>query len=235
MTSNKQYFITGTDTEVGKTLVTAALVRAFQQRHYSAIGFKPIAAGAEKDANNQWQNEDAMMLDAVNSTDRSGRKLTLTEINPFCFAPAIAPHIAAKLIAAPLNLQLIKPHLDRMSQTNVDIQLFEGAGGWRVPLNDNECFSDLAIYLNSPVVLVVGMKLGCLNHALLTAEAIQRDGLPIVGWVANHIQNNCDYLEENRQTLKNRFDFPCLGEIPYLTDANAESAASALNIDLLCK
>ncbi|MDN6323452.1 MAG: dethiobiotin synthase, partial [Halomonas sp.] len=166
------WFVTGTDTDAGKTLVTSSLLYAARQQQLSTLGLKPVASGSDQTSEGL-RNDDAVALQ-----QQSVPPVAYATINPIAFAPVIAPHLAAKEAGQPLEVSAIVSSLsETLSQTPRDITLIEGAGGWRVPLNDQEDFADLAIALELPVILVVGLKLGCLNHARLTAEAIRADGL----------------------------------------------------------
>lgn len=211
----KQYFVTGTDTEVGKTYVTCHLLRAATQAKLTSIGYKPIAAGCDL-VEGEWVNEDA-----ANIQKASGLSLPISEINPIALKPPIAPHIAASEAGVELTQDAIEKGLNHLQSYNVDVLLMEGAGGWRLPLslgNENaptRYLSDVVKSLNMPVILVVGMRLGCLNHAMLTAEAILADGLTIAGWVANDVTGNMTRYDENLASLKAMMPAPLLAEIPF--------------------
>lgn len=211
----KQYFVTGTDTEVGKTYVTCHLLRAATQVKLTSIGYKPIAAGCDL-VDGEWVNEDA-----ANIQKASGLSLPISEINPIALKPPIAPHIAASEAGVELTQDAIEKGLNHLQSHNVDFLLMEGAGGWRLPLSlgsDNvptRYLSDVVKSLNMPVILVVGMRLGCLNHAMLTAEAILADGLTIAGWVANDVTGNMTRYDENLASLKAMMPAPLLAEIPF--------------------
>lgn len=225
------YFISGTDTGVGKTLVACALLRAANQRGLTSLGLKPIAAGCEQSAEG-WVNEDALFLQQCASV-----KLAYQQLNPVALPEAIAPHIAAVRAGKQLRVERIAGYCRGALQTKADFCVIEGAGGWRVPLNPREYLSDLAKALNLPVVLVVGLRLGCLNHAVLTAEAIQRDGLQLAGWVANMLDADMPALAENIDTLRTLLPCPLLGEIPQLAATEmselAAQAAAYLRIEPL--
>ena len=211
----KQYFVTGTDTEVGKTYVTCHLLRAATQAKLTSIGYKPIAAGCDL-VDGEWVNEDA-----ANIQKASGLSLPISEINPIALKPPIAPHIAASEAGVELTQDAIEKGLNHLQSYNVDFLLMEGAGGWRLPLslgNENaptRYLSDVVKSLNMPVILVVGMRLGCLNHAMLTAEAVLADGLTIAGWVANDVTGNMTRYDENLASLKAMMPAPLLAEIPF--------------------
>ena len=191
------FFITGTDTDVGKTYIACQLLHAAQQRGLRAIGLKPLAAGAEK-IDGEWRNEDSVLLQQATTV-----KLPYASINPFCFELAAAPHLAAQKTGASLSAKNIAQNIRNvLDESDFDYAVIEGAGGWRVPLNDTETFADVVKLLQIPVILVVGMKLGCINHALLTAEAIKADGLTLHGWIANDLGNPMPLLAENIATLE---------------------------------
>lgn len=206
----KAYFMTGTDTDVGKTRVACALLAAARQQGYSTAALKPVAAGVS-DTYAGRCNADVAAL-----AQHCSPELTLNEINPVCFDDPVAPHIAAERTGTALRvIELVRqcrPVLDRQA----DVTLVEGAGGWKVPVNSEETLADLVVALKLPVILVVGMRLGCLNHALLTAQAIQADGATLVGWVANRINPEMQCYAENLATLKARLSAPLLAELPHL-------------------
>ncbi len=163
------------------------------------------------------RNSDALALIAQSTVP-----LSYTQINPYAFAPAIAPHIAAQEAGVELSVAGLYRAAQVILQEQADFTLIEGAGGWRVPISNTEFLSDFAIALQLPVILVVGVKLGCINHALLTAQAIINDGLELAGWVANVIDPNCARLAENLATLQQLMPAACLAEVPHLTSASAE-------------
>jgi dethiobiotin synthetase len=201
-------FIAGTDTDVGKTYVAAALLRLFSKLGYSTLGIKPIASDCHYH-NNILLNNDALTLHAASSI-----KLAYKQINPFSFKSAIAPHIAAKAVNIKLSAQALRESCASAFCYPADVHIIEGAGGWYVPLNQTETMADFVIALQLPVILVVGMKLGCLNHALLTYQAMQHTHVVLIGWVANCIET-MESCTENIQTLQDYLNVPCLGVIPY--------------------
>lgn len=222
----QSYFITGTDTAVGKTLVANALLQLASQQGLSTLGLKPLAAGCEQ-IDGTWMNEDARQLMLASSI-----KPDYATVNPVALREAMAPHIAAArenrtLSCAELRV-LTNPHIDK-----ADFTVVEGAGGWLVPLNDDETMTDLAMELDLSIILVVGMRLGCINHALLTANAIQDARLGIAGWVANQIDPDMAVLDENIATLESRLDAPLLGRVPWLPDQDVNTAAEHLDLSLL--
>jgi len=214
------FFVTGTDTGVGKTRVTCALLYATRQHGLSAVGMKPIAAGVEADG----RNDDVVQLIAASSIQPP-----VALVNPFLYDPPIAPHIAAQEVGRPIDLTVIQHALAQL-QTLAEVVWVEGAGGLLIPLNAQHDLADLARMLALPMVLVVGMRLGCLNHALLTAEAIERRGLTLAGWVANRIDPDMARFEANLETLQSRLNAPLIGIIPY--GANPEQAASCLDLSV---
>lgn len=224
------FFVTGTDTDSGKTLATSALLMAFNREsarlgsQWLTLGVKPIASGCELTSAGL-RNSDALQLMACSTL-----KLSYGKINPFSFLPAIAPHIAAKNAGISLSPEAIVAQLDLHAFAAADLCLIEGAGGWRLPLGDGRYLSELVKQLQLPVILIVGMKLGCLNHALLTQEAILADGLQIAGWVANSIDPHMSGFEQNLATLKDCMSAPFLGCIPHLREPTAANAAIHLDI-----
>jgi dethiobiotin synthetase len=216
-------FVTGTDTGVGKTLVSAALLRRLREHGLRVAGMKPVASGCHSTPEGL-RNDDALALQAEASV-----RWPYGTVNPFAYAPAIAPHIAATEADIRVDIDMIASAANRM-QASSDLLLVEGAGGWLVPLNDRETLADLAIRLRSRVVLVVGLRLGCLNHALLTAECIAARGLRLAGWVANQVDPGFERLEANLATLDARLPAPRLGLIPHLSEPAVETAARLLDI-----
>ncbi|RAR64276.1 dethiobiotin synthase [Onishia taeanensis] len=206
------YFITGTDTDAGKTLVTAGLLALARRQGLTTLGLKPVASGCHLYTEGL-RNDDALALQA-----RSHPEVDYATINPFAYAPAIAPHLAARQAGDTLHLATLTEAMAEALALKRDLTLIEGAGGWRVPLNDNEDLSDLAGALQLPVILVVGMQLGCINHARLTAEAIRAQGLRLAGWVANSITTDFDEADDNLASLAHHLSAPCLGRVPHLTD-----------------
>ncbi len=213
------FFITGTDTDAGKTSVAAGLLCAAKQQGCSTLAMKPVASGCDMSTEGL-RNSDALALIAQSTVP-----LPYTQINPYAFAPAIAPHIAAQEAGVELSVADLYRTAQVILQQQADFTLIEGAGGWRVPISATEFLSDFAIALQLPVILVVGVKLGCINHALLTAQAIINDGLELAGWVANVVDPSCARLAENLATLQQLMPAPCLAEVPHLTSASAEHVA----------
>ena len=209
------YFITATDTDAGKTFISTQLLHYWHQCGHSTLGFKPIASGCQKTSEG-WKNEDALKIMAVSNVT-----LPYNQVNPYTFEPAIAPHIAAQEVGVEINIQEIADNI--LEQHNkADYTIVEGVGGWLVPLNKKETLADLARLLNFPVILLVQLRLGCINQALLTAQAIEQTGLKIAGWIANngHDINHTkmSYKKENITSLKVRLRAPFLGELPYFSE-----------------
>ena len=223
----KRLFITGTDTEIGKTVVATGLVRAAAQAGVRTVGLKPVAAGCET-IDGALVNDDARQLMLASNVE-----LDYATVNPIALEPAIAPHIAAEQANIAINSRVLKVHYERNLPEEVDFAIFEGAGGWFVPLNEYETFQDFALGLNLEVVLVVGMKLGCINHALLSVQAIKAAGLALVGWIANFPQPEMAVAEENLDALMRRIDAPLLGIVPHLASTAADEVAKHLNIKAL--
>lgn len=221
------YFIAGTDTDVGKTTIAAGLLHAAGQQGLSTLGAKPVASGCNVTSKGL-RNSDALAL-----IEQSSLKLPYEEVNPFAFEPAIAPHLAAVEAGIELEVTTLLKAMRHVLAQDAAFTLIEGAGGWRVPLSDRANLSDLAMALKLPVILVVGVRLGCINHALLSAEAIARDGLQLAGWVANVIDPRTSRLEENLASLAERLPAPCLGRVPQLERASAEAVAAYLHLDRL--
>ena len=203
-----QYFITGTDTGVGKTFVTCALLHTLKAQDIAAIGMKPVAAGAQMTSDGL-RNDDVETL-----REASGIALASEDVNCYLLVDAIAPHIAAANEDVEIDLDVIRQRFDQLAEL-ADVVLVEGVGGFIVPLGDNVDSADLAADLDLPVILVVGMRLGCLNHALLTQEAIRARGLSLAGWVANQIDPNMVELDANIEALEERIRAPLLGVIEW--------------------
>jgi len=217
------YFITGTDTEIGKTAITAGLTWLAAQRGQRAAAIKPLAAGQEL-INGRWVNDDVLRLQAA-----SNMGLTDAEVGPLQLRTACAPHIAAKLEGVTIDrtalLSAIHATADR-----ADIAFVEGVGGFCVPLIDGWDTADLAVDLQLPVILVVGLRLGCINHALLTAEAIRSRGLTLAAWVANTVDVDMLHVADNLASLHSGLAAPCLGHVPRLTDPNPAAIAAHLTL-----
>jgi len=215
------FFITGTDTGVGKTLVAAALMRRLRLAGRRVQGMKPVASGCAR-TGRRLVNEDAATL-----RREATLPLDMELINPCAFEPAIAPHIAAREADSPIELAVIIDAYQTLAST-ADVVLVEGAGGWRVPLWPRGFLSEVPSALGLEVVLVVGLRLGCLNHARLTAEAIERDGLTLAAWVGNAIDPAFERLDENVATLAELLPAPCLGIVPPLAGPRIDEASRYL-------
>ena len=227
MTKLSGFFITGTDTEVGKTLVSGALILKLRAQGKQAMGFKPVVAGTYQSADGTLLNEDLETL-------RIASQLAPDQVNlsPYILDMPVAPHLAAAKKGIVLQLSTIMQSL-RETQKNSDCLIIEGAGGLLIPLNDHENLGDLVQQIGLPVVLVVGMKLGCINHALLTQEAIKARGLKIAGWIANSLSSEMFLLKENVDTLQAKIDAPFLGLIPVLPKALQKADNSPYSIEAL--
>lgn len=221
---SQTYFVTGTDTEVGKTAVSCALLEAANARGLATAAVKPVAAGCDA----QGRNDDALQLMASMS-----ESLAYDQVNPVALAEAIAPHLAAEHEGRRLQASRLVGLCRGVTSGGADLVLVEGAGGWRVPINPRETLADVARELGAPVILVVGMRLGCINHALLSAEAIARDGLRLAGWVANTVDPQMNCFEENLETLRQWLPAPLLGVVPHLTPWDAEKASKCIEIDAI--
>ena len=208
------YFIIGTDTNVGKTYVASALVKHFAALGLKTIGMKPVASGCELNEKSELINEDVTALISASNVSA-----TLDLINPYRFAPAIAPHIAAQQVDVQIDLEVIQQAYTQLVCL-ADVLIVEGAGGFCVPLNKTQTLADLAVLLNVPMILVVGMRLGCINHALLTVEAIQARGLKLAGWIANEIEPNFTMFDENLSSLQQRIAAPCLSVVRWQSELN---------------
>lgn len=216
--STKGFFVVGTDTGVGKTRVATALLRAYARLGHRCVGMKPVAAGAER-LNGMWVNEDVARLRAAGNVD-----VALEQVNPYLFREAIAPHIAAEHKGVNIELPRIREAYALLAR-QADVVVVEGAGGLLVPLSASRDMADLAVSLNLPMVLVVGMRLGCLNHALLTSEAMAARGLRLAGWVANRIDPAMSAYDGNLQTLNQRLPGPLLAELPWHAGMGPDHAA----------
>jgi dethiobiotin synthetase len=209
----QSYFVIGTDTNVGKTYVASALVKHFAAQGLKTVGMKPVASGCELNEKSELINEDVTALISASNINAD-----LDLINPYRFAPAIAPHIAAKQAGVEIDLTVISRAYEKLKDL-AEVVIVEGAGGLCVPLNHTQTLADLALQLNIPMILVVGMRLGCINHALLTVEAIQARGLKLAGWVANEIEPNFAKFDENLTSLQQRIAAPCLSAVKWKKSA----------------
>lgn len=217
------YFVTGTDTEVGKTWVSVGVITALKQRGLQVAAMKPVSAGCDE-TEQGLRNSDALWLQR-----HANVALAYDQVNPYALAPPIAPHIAAGQVGVEIDVKRLRAAYSAMA-AQADCVVVEGAGGWLVPLNDRHTMADLAQALGLPVILVVGIRLGCINHALLSAEAIARSGLPLAGWVANRVDRHCEVAQANIQAIAQRIEAPLLGEVPHLAAFDAEAVARHLAI-----
>ncbi|MET0081041.1 MAG: dethiobiotin synthase [Candidatus Thiodiazotropha lotti] len=219
-------FITGTDTGCGKTEVTLGLMHKLQQQGEQVVGMKPIASGAA-DTDQGLRNEDALRIQAQASLE-----LPYQQVNRFVYRPAIAPHLAALQTGESIDIADIVDGYQNLAE-GAEHVLVEGVGGWHVPLGEQDTLADLVRALELPVVMVVGLRLGCLNHALMTTECMLNAGVSFAGWVANQVEPDMAAREENLATLRTWLPAPCLGELPYLEETNPELVAGYLS-DVLC-
>jgi dethiobiotin synthetase len=219
-------FVTGTDTGVGKTRIAAALCRALVARGVRVAAMKPVASGCAFTPDGL-RNEDALSLIAAMNV-----RARYSDVNPYAFEPAIAPHIAAQEAGVEIDFDVLDRAFDRLKMQSQAL-IVEGAGGWLAPLDATRAFADLAVHWQMDVILVVGMRLGCLNHALLTVEAIERRGLRVRGWVANSIDPRFERPAENMLSLTNRISAPCLGFFSFEPQADPDELARGLAVDAL--
>lgn len=219
-------FVTGVDTGIGKTFASCALLLGLRTRGLRAVGMKPIASGCRATSFGL-RNEDAEALIAA-----SDPVPPYADCNPFAFADPIAPHLAARDARVDIRLEIAHGAYARLAQTS-DRVVVEGVGGWAVPLSDTLMQADLVRDFGLPVILVVGLRLGCLNHALLSARAIERDGCRLVGWIANHLDPTMDRAEDNVATLRVRIDAPLIGVLDYVPGGSAVPAARQLDVRAL--
>ncbi len=217
-------FVTATDTGAGKTVVSVGLIEALAAEGCRVAAMKPVASGCERTPQGL-RNDDAMRLQAA-----TGRPLPYGQVNPYAFEPPIAPHIAAAAAGVEIRVAEIRAAFDRLREQG-DSVVVEGVGGWLVPIGERGTMEDVAVALGLPVVLVVPIRLGCLNHALLSAAAVARSGLVLHGWVANRLDSDCLYADENIAALDARLPAPRLADLPYRSDAAAlRRAASRIDV-----
>ena len=216
--------MTGTDTDVGKTFVLRGLLSAFQQRGLCVAPMKPVAAGTVE-INGQLINDDVALLQEI-----SQHRYALADVNPYCLAEPIAPHIAATRENVRIDITVIAAAFARLA-ANADTVLVEGAGGFLVPLSATQSMAEIPMALKLDVIMVVAMRLGCLNHALLTAAAIRTRGLHLAGWVANSVgATQMPAFDENLASLKLMLDAPCLGVLPHMITGSAGNATAAATL-----
>jgi dethiobiotin synthetase len=215
-------FITGTDTDSGKTLITLGLMHALQEKGLRVNGMKPVAAGVSE-VDGLAVNEDAHLIRM-----QSSRLLDYEVVNPFLFEAAIAPHIAAYKTEVVIEFGPIREALSEI-EMHSDLVVVEGAGGWMVPLNDGLDVADIAVNMNLPVILVVGLKLGCINHARLSMQAIEACGCRVLGWVGSLLDPEMMNVDENIETLKHYLPAKCLGIVPFQQKPEIKTVAGYLD------
>jgi dethiobiotin synthetase len=221
----QRFFVTGTDTGVGKTRIATALCLAFAAAGKRVAAMKPVASGCVRTPDGL-RNDDALALRAAATV-----RARYEEVNPYAFEPAIAPHIAASEAGCSIDFDVLDRCYERLALQS-DVTIVEGAGGWLAPLDAQRTFADLAVHWQLDVILVVALRLGCLNHALLTAESIQRRDLRFAGWVGNSVDPQFERREENLRALASRIAAPCLGSFPYSPQSGAQDAATVLSVRL---
>ncbi|NOH79544.1 ATP-dependent dethiobiotin synthetase BioD [Vibrio sp. RE86] len=220
------FFIAGTDTDVGKTVASKAILNALAEKGLNTIGYKPVAAGSDK-TENGFRNSDALFLQAAATVD-----VEYDDVNPYALELPASPHIAARRENVAIEYSVLSDKLAQHKQ-NSDIVLVEGAGGWRVPVSENDCLSTWVQQEKLPVVLVVGIKLGCLSHAMLTLDAIKADGLEVIGWVANRVNPGTEHYAEIIEMLEQKVDAPKIGEIPYVPAVKRQGLAKYIDVSPL--
>jgi len=224
--TSRGFFITGTDTDAGKTWIAAGLLSALSARGYITAAMKPVASGCH-DTPSGLRNDDALLL-----MRHASLALPYEQVNPYAFAEPVAPHIAAKMAGREIEIAPLKAMFDTIAR-QANYVIVEGVGGWKVPLNAHATTVDLAVALNLPVILVVRIRLGCLNHALLSCDSIVNHGLTLAGWVANTIGPSFREFDENVQALRDRIAAPLLGIVPNLPGFDAGAIAHALDMQSL--
>jgi len=215
------FFITGTDTGAGKTWATLALIKALQDRGKAVVGMKPVASGCQN------TSEGLRNDDAVRILKQSNKVLNYKTVNPYAFEQAVAPHIAAELTGVVIDIEKIAGEFSTLKK-EADSVVVEGVGGWCVPLGKNIMLADLVNRLGLPVILVVGLRLGCINHTLSTIRAIEADGAKLHGWITSQLDPDYACLNETMTTLQTRISAPLLGSLPHMESFDVEIAASQL-------
>ena len=218
----QSYFVTGTDTGIGKTIVSCALLSAYSARDNVVIGMKPVVTGR---VCGEWADVNAIVAASSVAAPREW-------VNPYAFIPPISPHLAAKEAGIEIDIEVIRQACSNLQKIS-DVVVVEGVGGIMVPLNDRNDVADMAYALDLPVILVVGMRLGCLNHALITAKIIQASGLKLAGWVANQIDPQMNSFDDNLHTLKERLNCPLLGVLPFERNVSTKNFSTLLDITKL--
>lgn len=211
----QRLFITGTDTDAGKTYVAVALLQGLKALGYRTLAQKPVAAGVDASG----FNSDALQLQR-----HMTEPISYQQVNPYCLTEPVAPHLVAEKAGLKLDFSHLSAALRALEELPADIALVEGAGGWLLPLDQQLTMADWVCAEQLPVLLVVGMKLGCLNHTLLTVDSIHRSGVRLIGWVANCIDPKMAYLQENISYLQQKLAAPCLGVLPYQSAPDAQLA-----------
>ncbi|MDN3609670.1 dethiobiotin synthase [Vibrio ostreicida] len=220
------FFIAGTDTDVGKTVVSRAILDALADKEFKTIGYKPVAAGSQ-DMGEGYRNSDALYLQSASTLD-----VDYEDANPYALHLPASPHIAAQKEGVEIQYSVLSEALAR-HKDKADVVLVEGAGGWRVPISASDCLSQWVQQEKLPVVLVVGIKLGCLSHAMLTMEAIKADGLDVVGWVANLTHPDTEHYTDIIMMLGEKIGAPKLGEIPYVPSIKHKKLGKYIDVDAL--
>ena len=218
----QSYFVTGTDTGIGKTIVSCALLSAYSARGNAVIGMKPVVTGR---VCGEWADVKAIVAASSIAAPREW-------VNPYAFIPPISPHLAAKQAGMEIDIEIIRQAYCNLQKIS-DVVVVEGVGGIMAPLNDRNDVADMAYALDLPIILVVGMRLGCLNHALITAKIIQASGLKLAGWVANQIDPQMNSFDENLHTLKERLNCPLLGVLPFERNVSTKNFSTLLDITKL--
>jgi len=219
------YFITGTDTSVGKTWATLALMKALQDKGKVVVGMKPVASGCQNTSAGL-RNDDARQI-FKQSNSRGDQHINYKTVNPYAFEQAIAPHIAAELAGVKIDIEKIAGEFNTLKK-DADSVMVEGLGGWSVPLGKSIMLADLVKRLNLPVILVVGLRLGCINHALSTVRAIEADGAKLHGWIGSQLDPDYACLNETMITLQTRINAPFLGNLAYMQSFDLKTACSQL-------
>ncbi len=221
-------YVTGTDTGIGKTLASSALLHALRGHGLRAVGMKPVASGCER-VDGEWKNADAVALQAAGEAG-----IAYADINPFALEHPLAPELAARDAGTEVHLRPILEAHERLAR-QADALIVEGVGGWAAPLSASLMQADLVRALRLPVLLVVGLRLGCLNHALLSARAIAADGAHLAGWIASHVDPAMERVEDNLAMLRERLPAPCWGVLPHAAQPDPVRLASLLRIPVLAE